>query len=75
MFEQLQSKSKYYMIHSTMFSAEGLILLIIGQITTMSVTWMAEFGYKSVGGLGQMAEIQFPAEIILWRKMGGILRK
>ncbi len=52
------------MIHSTMFSAEGLILLIIGQITTMSVTWMAEFGYKSVGGLGQMAEMQFPAEII-----------
>jgi hypothetical protein len=58
-----------------MFNAEGLILLIIGQITSMSVTRMAEFGYKSEGGLGQMAEIQIPAEIIAWRKKGGILRK
>lgn len=56
------------MIHSTMFNAEGLILLMIGQITAMSVTWMVKFGYRSVGGLGQMAEIQFPAEIIVWRK-------
>lgn len=75
MFEQLQSKSKYYIIHSTMFNAEGLILLIIGQITSMSVTWLAEFGYKSAGGLGQMAEILIPAEIIAWRKKGGMLRK
>jgi hypothetical protein len=48
LFEQLQSKSKYYIMHSTLFCAGWLILLIIGEFHDGSVTYTGQRRYKRV---------------------------
>jgi len=46
---QLQSKSKYYIMHSTLFCAGWLILLIIGDFSDESVTYSERRRYRHAG--------------------------